>query len=183
MVLLASFNYTEPSLGIQLAGAFIGAVLFVAIGIFGRVLFGILAGGLGAGTIAWFVLGAGRGDLTGLLMVFYSPIIGLAGAVLGGIVAALGRAWRAWASGSRFADVPLGVCAGVVGAGAIAWFVLGAGSSRLNELEWWIDAPIFGVAGAGLGGIVAWLEKEWRMMRVAKSKRSAPRSSLDNLDA
>ena len=180
MVLLASFNYTEPSLGLQLAGALIGAVLLVAIGMVGRVLVGVLAGGLGAGAIAWFVLRAGEGDLKGLLMLFCPPIIGLAGAVLGGIVAALGRAWRARASGSRFADVPLGVCAGVLGAGAIAWFVLGAGRSRLNELDWLLYAPIFGVAGAGLGGMVALLQKEWRMR--GRVKASGPGPSRDDLD-
>jgi hypothetical protein len=133
MDLLASFNYTDPPLGSQLAGAFVGAILFIAIGVLGGPVFGFLAGGLGTGAIAWFVLGAGRGDMTRVLIVFYSPIIGLAGALLGGFVAQLGRVWRAWASGSRFADVPLGLCAGVLGAGAIAWFVLGAGSSRVNE--------------------------------------------------
>src|SRR5262249_11326821 len=104
MGLLASFNYTEPPLGLQPAGSLIAAALLGADGMVGRVLFGVLAGGLGAGAIAWFVLGAGEGDLKGLLMLFCPPIIGLAGAVLGGIVAGLGRAWRTWAAESKFSD-------------------------------------------------------------------------------
>jgi hypothetical protein len=183
MLLLASFNSTGPPLGTQLVGAFIGAILYIAIGILGRLAFGVLAGGVGAGAIAWFVIGAGTGDLTGLLMVCYSPIIGLAGAALGGIVAGLGTAWRAWASGSRFADIPLGICAGVLGAGAIAWFVIGAGSSRVKESLWLIYAPIFGAAGAVLGAIAVWLEKAWRMRAAKSSKRHAPRSSCDDLGA
>jgi hypothetical protein len=116
-------------------------------------------------------------------MVGYAPIIGLAGAAMGGVVAGLGTAWRAWASGSRFADIPLGICAGVLGAEAIAWFVLGARSSRVKESLWLNYAPIFGVAGAVLGAILAWLEKAWRMRAAKSSKRPAPRSSCDDLGA
>jgi hypothetical protein len=59
--------------------------------------------------------------------------------------------------------------------------VLGAGRSRLNELDWLLYAPIFGVAAAVLGGFVAWLQKEWRM-RAAESKASVPGPSRDNLE-
>jgi hypothetical protein len=115
MDLLASFNYTDPPLGTHLAGAFVGAILFIAIGVLGRPVFGFLAGGLGAG--------------------------------------------------------------------AIAWFVLGAGSSRVNESRWLIYEPIFGTVGAILGAIVAWLEKAWRMRAAKSSKRHASRSSCDDLGA
>jgi hypothetical protein len=100
MGILASFNYTEPSSGVVWAGVLGAAALLLLRGFAGNIPVGVLGGGLGTGVIAWFVLGAGRGDLTGLMQLFYAPLFGVVGGVLGGVAAGLGKAlWQRRRSG------------------------------------------------------------------------------------
>src|SRR5438874_343009 len=87
MVLIASFNYTAPPSNVVWVGVLGAATLILFLGLTCNALGGLLGGGVVTGVIAWFVLGAGRGDMTGLMQLVYAPLLGVVGGLLGGITA------------------------------------------------------------------------------------------------
>src|SRR3954466_5591257 len=100
MGIVASFNYTAPPSNVVWCGVLGAAALILFLGFTCNALGGLFGGGVGTGLIAWYVLKAGRGDLTGLMQVFYSPLLGLIGGLLTGTIALLREAvWRHRRSG------------------------------------------------------------------------------------
>lgn len=101
MGVLGSFNYTGPS-GITIAVALVvAATVLLLLGASRNVIAGIFVGAISGAALAWFVLGAGRGDLTRLMQLVYSPVFGVLGAVAGGVASAIGKAFRTRSRGSQ----------------------------------------------------------------------------------
>jgi hypothetical protein len=94
MVTLASFNYAGPPLGTVMVALLVAAAVILLLGATRSLVIGIIGGAISAGVTAWVVLGAGRGDLTGLMQLVYAPIVGILGAVAGGVAAAIAKALR-----------------------------------------------------------------------------------------
>ena len=94
MVILASFNYTGPSGGTIAVALVVATTALLLLGATRSVIAGVCGGAISGAAIAWFVLGAGAGDLTGLMQLVYSPVCGVLGAVAGGVAGAIGKASR-----------------------------------------------------------------------------------------
>lgn len=86
-MLLASFNYDQPSTLAIAVGILIGLLILILAGVSRRVLFGIFATAVGWALIAAVVCYQGRGDLTIIMIMFFGAIFGLAGAIVGGLTA------------------------------------------------------------------------------------------------
>jgi hypothetical protein len=94
MGILASFNYAGPPLGTVMVALLVAATVLLLLGATRSVVIGAFGGAIGGGVMAWLVLGAGGGDLMGLMQLVFSPMVGVLGAVAGGVAAAIGKALR-----------------------------------------------------------------------------------------
>jgi hypothetical protein len=94
MLLFASFNYEEPSLGIVLAGCLVGLVVLALFGLSRSILVGCFGGALAGASIAWVVAGMGSGDLTGLTQIAGAVVFGFLGLIGGAIAALIGKRRR-----------------------------------------------------------------------------------------
>jgi hypothetical protein len=92
--MVASFNYTGPSGSTIAVALAVAATVLLLLGATRNVIAGIFGGAISGATLAWFALGAGGGDLTGLMQLVYSPVCGVLGAVAGGVAGAIGKAFR-----------------------------------------------------------------------------------------
>jgi hypothetical protein len=92
--ILASFNYTGPPLGTVMLALLVAVAVILLLAATRSLVIGIIGGAISAGVAAWVVLGAGHGDLTGLMQLVYAPIVGILGGVAGGIAAAIAKALR-----------------------------------------------------------------------------------------
>lgn len=91
MTLLEWFNSHAPPSEALLSGVLAAFVLMILLGLFRRVLLGILVGGIGGAVIAYLVAEFGGGDTVGLVGVSSPVIFGPLGAVAGGIAAWIGK--------------------------------------------------------------------------------------------
>ena len=104
MVVIASFYYYLPSVGTFIVAIIIAGAVQIVLGFSRNVLIGIVGeasgvpgimsvligvvGGAGTwGAITWVVVGRGSGDMVVLCQIFWTPILALVGAFLGGYVA------------------------------------------------------------------------------------------------
>jgi hypothetical protein len=94
MGILGSFNYTGPSGSTIAVALMVAATVLLLLGATRNVIAGVCGGAISGAALAWFVLGAGGGDLTGLMQLVYSPICGVLGALAGGVAGAIGKAYR-----------------------------------------------------------------------------------------
>jgi hypothetical protein len=107
---LASFNYTGPSGSTIAVALVVAATVLLLLAATRNVIAGIFGGAISGAALAWFVLGAGGGDLTGMMQLVCSPVCGVLGAVAGGVAGAIGKAFRGKSghrrSGPRREDGP-----------------------------------------------------------------------------
>src|SRR5262249_12218586 len=101
MGILASFNYTGPSGSTIAVALLVAATVLLLLGATRNVIAGVCGGALSGAALAWYVLGAGGGDLTGLRQLVYSLVWGVFGAVAGGVAGAIGKAFRSRSGESR----------------------------------------------------------------------------------
>jgi len=101
MGILASFNYSGPSGSTIAVALVVAATALLLLGATRNVIAGTFGGAISGAALAWFVLGAGGGDLTGLMQRVYSPVCGVLGAVAGGVAGAIGKAFRGKSGESR----------------------------------------------------------------------------------
>ena len=87
MVVLASFYYYLPSVQTCLVGITFAIVVQIVLGFSKRVRAGILGGAISWAAITWVVLGRGSGDMVGLVQIFWTPILAILGAIIGGVAA------------------------------------------------------------------------------------------------
>jgi hypothetical protein len=88
---LASFNYIEPPFYAVFLGTagIIGLMVFCCM--MRRIFLGMIAGGLGAAAIAWYVLGKGTGDMAGIMQLIGTPTGGVLGAIACGFTGLIGK--------------------------------------------------------------------------------------------
>jgi hypothetical protein len=79
MGILASFNYTGPSGSTIAVALLVAATVLLLLGATRNVIAGVCGGALSGAALAWVVLGAGGGDLTGLMQLVCSPVCGVLG--------------------------------------------------------------------------------------------------------
>lgn len=90
-MILASFNYSGPNF-IAVGAALALAVAVATLTYFVRsIVFGLIIGILYGGIASWIVIGMGVGDMTEMLQMVYSPMLGGIGGVVGAVVAAIGK--------------------------------------------------------------------------------------------
>lgn len=87
-MILASFNYYPPPDQYLIWGLVLTILLVSLLALSRRILLTFIGGALVAGLICWNVLGMGkRGDMQGVVQLFYSPLFGLVSGIVGGVMA------------------------------------------------------------------------------------------------
>jgi hypothetical protein len=90
-LLAAALNYTEPPFYVVLLGTTGIILLMMGCGLMRRIFLGMMAGGVGAACIAWYVLGKGSGDLVGMVQLIGTPASGVVGALACGFTGFVGK--------------------------------------------------------------------------------------------
>ena len=90
-MLLASFNYTDPSSEVYIVGIALGLAVLFPILFSQRIFVGVITGVIFWSGISWLVFGSGRGDMVGFLQLFCSPVFGVVGGIAGAIAAFAGK--------------------------------------------------------------------------------------------
>lgn len=86
-MLLASFNYYPPADQFLIGGLVLNVVLLLALVLSRRFLVGLFGGAIVAAVISWSVFGMGKGDMRGVVQLFYTIIFASISGILGGCLA------------------------------------------------------------------------------------------------